>query len=140
MIFISHRGNLNGKIPEMENSPEYINNAIKRGFDVEVDVWSENDFYLGHDSPKYKINFDYLTNKKIWCHCKNEECIEKLINTDVHFFWHENDKLTLTSKNFIWAYPDIKYPNKSIGVLPEKLNAKFDNCLGICSDYVLKYT
>ena len=39
MILISHRGNINGKKPDLENKPEYIQNAIKLGYNVEIDVW-----------------------------------------------------------------------------------------------------
>ena len=35
MILISHRGNLNGKKVDEENSPKYIEKALKEGFDVE---------------------------------------------------------------------------------------------------------
>ncbi len=35
---ISHRGNLDGPIPERENSPDYIDQAIKWGFVVEIDI------------------------------------------------------------------------------------------------------
>jgi glycerophosphoryl diester phosphodiesterase len=54
MILIAHRGNLNGKQPERENSPEYIKEALEKGYHVEVDVWLKetNNLFLGHDSPK----------------------------------------------------------------------------------------
>ena len=39
MKLIAHRGNINGPNPEKENHPDYINTAIKSGYDVEVDVW-----------------------------------------------------------------------------------------------------
>jgi hypothetical protein len=49
MKFISHRGNLSGRNPESENSPSYINMALKLGYDVEVDVWYiDGKWYLGH--------------------------------------------------------------------------------------------
>ena len=35
---ISHRGNLHGKFASLENSPEYIEEAIDKGFDTEIDV------------------------------------------------------------------------------------------------------
>ena len=38
MILISHRGNLEGKNPEKENSPIYVLQALSKGFDVEVDI------------------------------------------------------------------------------------------------------
>mgnify|MGYP005995747501 FL=1 len=55
MIFISHRGNINGIIKERENTVSYINEALSTGFNVEVDIWYKNkSFYLGHDNPKLK--------------------------------------------------------------------------------------
>ena len=41
MIFISHRGNLEGPNPERENNPDYISEALERVYSVEVDVWYE---------------------------------------------------------------------------------------------------
>jgi hypothetical protein len=42
MIYISHRGNINGKNIERENSPEYILETLNKGYDVEVDIWIIN--------------------------------------------------------------------------------------------------
>ena len=39
MKIISHRGNLYGPNPELENKPEYILAAIKCNFRVEIDLW-----------------------------------------------------------------------------------------------------
>jgi hypothetical protein len=39
----AHRGNLFGPKPELENTPDYIDQAIKFGFKVEVDVWLNSD-------------------------------------------------------------------------------------------------
>jgi hypothetical protein len=61
---------------------------------------------------------------------------------DFNFFWHENDKYTLTSKGYIWTYPGQLFENNSVIVMPES-NPNIDfnvlkmyNCFGICSDYV----
>ena len=61
MIFIAHRGNLNGPNKEMENKPEYILKALNKDFYVEIDVWYiNNSFFLGHDNPDYKIDIEFL--------------------------------------------------------------------------------
>ena len=78
MIFISHRGNINGKIKKLENNPDYIRSAIKKGFDVEIDVWFKNGFYLGHDKPQFKVSKKFLENKKLWCHAKNQDALANL--------------------------------------------------------------
>ena len=78
MKIISHRGNLNGRFPEKENSLPYIREAILNGFDVEVDVWVINSqIYFGHDSPQYLITLEDLNKikEKIWFHCKNLEAL-----------------------------------------------------------------
>ena len=66
MVLISHRGNLTGSNPERENSQTYIQEALNKGFNVEVDVWVvNNQIYLGHDAPQYlidKILFTFLVN------------------------------------------------------------------------------
>lgn len=87
MILISHRGNINGKKPNDENAPYYINEALKKGYNVEIDVWWFNEsFYLGHDKPIYKVEKKYLQNYKLWCHAKNIEAIINMENSNIHYF------------------------------------------------------
>ena len=57
MKVISHRGNLRGPRPELENRPSYIDSAYQLGFDVEVDIRFVNgEFWLGHDELQYKVD------------------------------------------------------------------------------------
>ncbi len=142
MILISHRGNVDGPIESRENSPNYIMEAIGLGFDVEVDVWyRDNSWYLGHDYPKYNIDITWLLEResKLWIHCKNVESLIEIKNYCLHYFWHESDEFTLTSKNYIWAYPREIPIKKSIVLLPEINQNIVDGCKGVCSDYVNKY-
>jgi hypothetical protein len=145
MKLISHRGNISGAKPLIENDPLYIRQALEMGFDVEVDVRSINGNYiLGHDSADYFIKESFLENKKLWCHAKNLEAIERMVkNKKIHCFWHQNDDYTLTSKGYIWTYPGKKTGPKSIVAVPEYKNKIKDikkfNCFGICSDFVLDY-
>jgi len=140
MILISHRGNLNGINSDKENSPSYLLSALNKGFNVEVDVRFENNkFYLGHDFSQFEINVDFLQNKSIWCHAKTHEALYALHNINAHYFWHQEDDYTITSRGYIWTYPSKKLLPNSICVLPEKANYKSFNCLGICSDFIEKY-
>ena len=140
MYFISHRGNISGIEKENENKPKYIENALKLGFDVEVDVRFENgEFYLGHDFNQYKIDKKFLLNEKIWCHAKTSEAIQALKKIKAHFFWHQEDDYTLTSKGFLWTYPGKKLLPESICVLPENTNYEKIDCEGICSDNIENY-
>ena len=142
MILISHRGNIKGKKPELENYPDYVNEAIYAGYDVEVDLWSVNKrIYLGHDKPQYEISNEWLTKRvdKLWIHCKNVELLEWIQNTVLHYFWHQEDTVTLTSKGYIWAYPGKQPIKNSIAVMPELHDDDISQCLGICSDYIQNY-
>jgi hypothetical protein len=144
MILISHRGNINGRLELSENEPNYINSAISKGYDVEVDIWVvEGTFYLGHDKPQYGVTLGWLFERKdkLWIHCKNIEAIEffNLLFETYNYFWHQEDTVTLTSKGFIWAYPGKQPINRSIAVMPELFNDNIDSCLGICSDYIKNY-
>ena len=142
MIYISHRGNLKGRNVERENEPEYIDEAIKAGFDVEIDMWwVDGRVYLGHDGPQYEVDNEWLVDRvdKLWVHCKNVELLNWIRSTILHYFWHENDTLTLTSKQYMWAYPGKQPIIGSIAVMPEIYNDKVKKCMGICSDYVKDY-
>jgi hypothetical protein len=146
MKLISHRGNINGKIESLENKPTYIDLAISKGYDVEVDIWyKDNIFWLGHDKPDYSIDFRWLQNRisKLWIHCKN---IEAIINFNANFvifpfnyFWHENDTVTLTSLNYIWAFPNKQPIKNSIAVIPELFNDDVSSAIGVCSDFIERY-
>lgn len=140
MILISHRGNINGRILENENRPNYVEDTLGLGFDVEIDVWfKDGEFYLGHDEPQYEVDYKFLLNEKLWCHAKNVDAILEMKKYTIHYFWHEQDTLTLTSKNYIWAYPGKQPIKRSIAVMPELFNEDISQCIGVCSDYVLKY-
>jgi len=144
VIFISHRGNIYGRSEKDENSPDYILQALNSNYFVEIDLWvDQNKFLLGHDEPTYEIESSFLDNEKLFVHCKNEEAIEFLHNNSLgcEYFWHDNDKYTLTSKGNIWTYMGSYCPKNSIALMPELFDASIDysNCYGICSDKIYFY-
>jgi hypothetical protein len=143
MILISHRGNTNGKFESYENEPMYVDKAISDRFDVEVDVWMiESVLFLGHDKPQYGVTQHWFNQRyeRLWIHCKNVEAMEwfNMIG-GFNYFWHQEDTLTLTSMNVIWAYPGKQPIKGSIAVMPEISNDNLDDCIGICSDYIINY-
>lgn len=153
MKIIAHRGNINGPNLEMENNPDYILNTISLGYDCEIDVrLINNNLYLGHDLPQYKINIDFLLKNqdKLWIHCKNMEALKFLINyKELNIFWHESDQYTLTSKGYIWSYIGVKTTNNIICVMPELIDNDYENnvinqfknedIFGVCTDNCSKY-
>lgn len=108
MKIISHRGNLNGREPDSENTLYRIDKCISLGFDVEVDLWKIGDrLFLGHDSPDHEVTIEFLVarSESLWVHCKNLEALSFLSCYDLNYFWHESDTYTLTSGGYIWTYP-----------------------------------
>lgn len=142
MILISHRGNLGGRNTERENQPEYIDEAINAGFDVEIDMWwVDGRIYLGHDEPQYEVDDKWLGERadKLWVHCKNVELLNWIRSTILHWFWHENDTIVLTSKNYMWVHSGKQPIIGSIAVMPEIHNENISKCIGVCSDYINNY-
>lgn len=147
MIFIAHRGNVNGPIIDRENTEKYILEALSNGYDCEIDLWViDNILYLGHDKPMYKTSKEFILNNKkhLWIHCKNHIALQYLIDTDTNYFYHDKDNYTITSKNIIWGNIDSNIINNMICVMPEKYRTNIDKqeiqkCIGICSDYITNY-
>jgi hypothetical protein len=140
MKIIAHRGNLNGPNPEFENNPDYIDESLNQNFEAEIDVWYlDNNFYLGHDLPLFKIDKKWILDRsdKLWCHAKNIEAIEQMFeDTLINYFWHETDKITLTSKGIPWCYPNT-YTSRGITV--EYDYKIIPDVYGICTDYCLTW-
>jgi hypothetical protein len=139
MKYISHRGNLRGPDPVLENEPGYIQDALAAGFDVEIDVWYiDGKFFLGHDEPIYDIDVDFLLDQRLWCHAKTPESLEALLAAGAHCFWHESDERTLTNKGFVWTYPHKKIINNAVVVILDKEldYAYVSRAVAVCGDYV----
>ena len=125
ICFIFHIEAISKQNKESENKPEYIKIALEKGFEVEIDVrFKDSQFYLGHDFAKYKIESSFLLNEKLWCHAKDIEAMNNLKKIKAHYFWHQEDDVTLTSKGYFWTYPGKTLTNNSICVLPEINNIK----------------
>lgn len=138
MKIISHRGNLNGRIPDQENHPLYVQAAIDAGYEVEIDVWyMEEKFYLGHDEPLYFVDDSWLKHRSslLWCHAKNEQALDQMLRLGIHCFWHESDRFTLTSRSIPWCFPN-NYQSKGVTVVfgPD-INIR--DVFGVCTDYPL---
>lgn len=141
MKIISHRGNLSGSNPDMENHPSYILQAVDAGYDVEVDVWWIDDgFFLGHDTTQYRVELNWLESLPLWCHAKNEEAFSKMLATNLHFFWHETDRFTMTSRKIPWCFPG-NYQKHGVTVIKQSpREMKLDReVFGICTDYPIEW-
>jgi hypothetical protein len=142
MKYVAHRGLTNGPDKSLENNPAQIELALNAGFDCEVDLWVINsELWLGHDNPQYPTNEKFIKQIGLWVHAKNLAALRWLGDTDCNYFWHEEDKFTLTSHRWIWTYPGNDLTSISVMVMPEYVDQTLENarnakCYGICSDYV----
>lgn len=145
---ISHRGNLNGPTPNIENSPYAIDTVLNLGLDCEVDVWYELDshsWWLGHDEPMYEVELEWLTKRKdnLWIHAKSIDTFHTLdcMDTDLNFFWHDTDAIIRTSKDYLWTtHPEYVSPSTVLMcvTLEDTLLAKVSvtNFYTYCTDYI----
>ena len=143
--FISHRGNVRKINPDRENTKKYIDEAIKLGYDVEIDIRTKADaLYLGHDSTDEPVGIKWLAERKdkLWLHIKDYDSLITFCDSNDNFkyFCHQSDDFTLVSNGLIWCH---KVDNKMT-----------DNCIipllsleevheynqytfyGVCSDFV----
>jgi len=147
MKFISHRGNIRGRIPQSENMPDYVNEAILAGYDVEVDAWvvtPENKIFLGHDEPEFEVNLNFLKSRfdKLWIHCKNVKALHYFLEHEELNCFHcsSNEPVVLTSKKVMWMNVKQKLMKGSVCVLPEVgANGALQDCLGVCSDFIERF-
>lgn len=144
MKIISHRGLTDGPDKEKENKLFQIYNAIWEGFDVEIDTWYiDGNIYFGHNLPEYRVPDKTINDlsDKAWFHCKNFEAVNYFSETELTYFWHQNDDFTLTSNGYIWTTPGKHLGPNSIFVLPEILDQDsrdkliLSNPYAICTDY-----
>lgn len=147
MFFISHRGNVSGPEPDRENTPDYIDEAIASGYDVEIDVrFYKNNFWLSHEEVDAETSLgvteDWFLDRKdkLWVHAKDLECLSHMLRLGMHTFTHERDNATITSKGYVWTFTGRPLFRQSIEVCPERYRPDWYMNLGIvegiCSDHI----
>jgi YrbI family 3-deoxy-D-manno-octulosonate 8-phosphate phosphatase len=143
MKFISHRGNINGKILDRENTTSYIQEALDAGYDVEIDVWMiGKEFFLGHDGPGEVVSRDFLQNSRLWVHSKNIQAFLELSKYHkINTFFQDDDLVVITSNGSFWNHSDntIQHPNTILVSLEWDSNLKYSDSLGVCSDNIRKF-
>lgn len=151
MRIIAHRGLLEGPDESLQNDPSQVLKALNSGFEAEIDVWFEKGkWYLGHDTMDHEIPPAFLAYPGLWIHCKNIPAFYNLkrLANKINFFYHESDKIVLTSNGDAWTYfglPETMDP-QAICVMPEvtysweeiNLMVKSGKWAGMCSDWPIK--
>lgn len=129
MRIISHRGNINGPDPKLENKWDSIFHAAEMGFDVEFDMWYEhyeNNFFLGHDGPDINQHMDLEKvlelirysghGTRFYIHCKSTETLIALLNfwpfenddPNIQPFFHDVDDCIVVGKS-VWVHPKTEF-------------------------------
>jgi hypothetical protein len=145
MIFISHRGNTNSINEDLENTQEYIDLAISKGYEVEIDVWNiDGNLFLGHDEPERPVALDWLRSRKdkLWIHTKNRPALEFFtsIKDGFKFFWHTVEPFILTSNCLIWAHDYEPIEDDSLCIVPllsleQVQDAEVREWHAVCTDF-----
>lgn len=137
--FIAHRGNWNGVQPAWENTRDYLEFAYHdKGYDVEVDVRAfRGALYTGHNEPLQVADLSFLQQPGVWCHAKDLDALQMLLDMRTRCFWHETDAVTLTNDGYIWCYPG-NFPRHRRAVWLDLENvalpADIMGIYGICGD------
>jgi hypothetical protein len=142
---VCHRGNVSGPQKELENNFGILIQRSIQGYRVEVDVWyHEQNLWLGHDKPEYKITLDWLAScKKRLIHAKDGKTFEYLLleagkrALDLHVFYHTEEDYVLTNKGLVICYPGKPLLEGSLCMMPERAKYRpedFQKSFSICSD------
>lgn len=136
--FIAHRGNTTGPKPDFENTIDYMRSALNDGYDVECDlIMYDNQLYFGHDEPQEAVDLEFIHNSNVWCHAKNLDAMCVLIEMNTNAFWHQNDNITITTRNYIWCFPGIHINSRRaiwLDLHDRPLPNKIENIHAICGD------
>ena len=144
---ICHRGNLYGPVKELENNFGILIQRSLHGYHTEIDVWyHQNNLWLGHDRPEYKITFDWLlSSKRRLIHAKDGKTFEYLLleagkkAADLHIFYHTEEDYILTNKGLVICYPGKPLLQGSLCMMPERANytqEELQKCFSVCSDNI----
>lgn len=148
---------MNGPNPAHENQPAYIDNAIRNGCQVVVDVWpapagphpitnNKQIVFLGSDYPQYDVPVAYLIERRanLFCRVRSLPLLTWLMEMDLHVLFDTVGCYTFTNKGVILAHPGYPITNRTVCMHPERVNKHYTDtelrsCMGIWTDYVLMY-
>jgi hypothetical protein len=142
---ICHRGNLDGPMKDLENNFGVLIQRAIQGHRVEIDVWyHEQNLWLGHDRPEYKITLEWLAScKRRLIHAKDGKTFEYLLlesgkrALDLHIFYHTEEDYVLTNKGLVICYPGKPLLQGSLCMMPERAlysQEELEKSFSICTD------
>ena len=142
-FLISHRGNIEGINLEREDSPEYVQEALKKGYHCMVDVWLVGGQHvaLGTEAAYFPTTIEFLKDQRIICNARSPEALEFLLRNEVHCFTLSETSFTLTNGGLIWVKPGGTITPRGVITMPEwtlpdvSVVASLP-CAGICSNQI----
>lgn len=139
-IYLANRGNLEGVNVDEENSMEYLQNAISKGFCVKTDIWLIlGRTVTGVTHPSKGIDLNALSKDKVLIQARNSSAYFYLLEQGYHCFWRETDRFVMTNRNYILSYGGYTFP-KAIVMDPEEPTVlKPEDYIGICSNFIAGY-
>lgn len=149
LIFVAHRGNISGRKVNRENEPSYLQEALKLGFAVEIDVrYYLGKIFFGHDYPQYEVDLDqapWRDNLSVFYHCKDIQTLDYFTQHQKCscFFYQDGPGITTIANGFgiggeplHWSYK--YYVRNGITMIdyPGDAICRYD-VAGFCSDEIL---
>ena len=142
-IIISHLGNINGRVPERENTLSYLKESLKAGWHVCLDVvFANGGFLLPHAAGFDAAPMSFFSQPRVWSRCRDSETLDALCNIKAHAFFLSAASHTLTSEQFIWTLPPETLVDRSIAAFPELVEPDWldkQEPAGLCSNCPYQY-
>lgn len=142
-IIIAHLGNIDGRQPKRENTLTYLNEALKAGWHICVDVVFRNGgFCLPNERGMTPAPPAFFSKQRVWCRTRDADTLDALCNVGAHAFFASTDPMTLTSSQFVWTLPPANLSPRAIACFPELTDAdwleRFEPA-GICTNSPAQY-
>lgn len=119
-IIISHLGNINGRDESRENRLAYVQEALKAGWHVCVDVvFHCGSFLLPFDGGFNSVPPAFFSKQRVWCRAHDPVTLDALCNVNAHTFLNTDSGLALTSAQFVWTAHPHELVARAIAAFPE---------------------
>lgn len=141
-ILIAHLGNLDGRDEEQENTPAYIQSALKQGYAVCCEVvYVHGAFVLPTKAGCKPLPSSLLSNQEVWFRANDAATIDALCGVNAHVI-PGGAQIALTSVHYLWCMPGADLTPRSIAVYPEHANPGWLEAgepAGLCSNEISRY-
>lgn len=142
LILVSHRGNLDGVQEDLENTPNYLQAALREGFAVACEVVAVHGaFLLPTKAGYYPLPYALLSNPRMWFLAADGITLDALCAVNAHAV-PACAPVTLTSVHYLWCLPGADLTPRSIAVFPEYANSGWLDSAepaGVCSNEISRY-